>query len=62
MKSMVGKKIIETFYSDSSVYHVVKSEGFFGNTFYIYKNGEVKSGGYNSLKAAVEAAKKESGN
>ena len=47
------------------MYHVIKSEGhpiFGGSQFYIYKNGEVKSGEYNSLEAAVEAAKKESGN
>jgi len=65
MEDMSDKDVIETFYSKSSVYHVIKSKGhpiFGGSQFYIYKNGKQHSGGYNSLKAAVETAKKESGN
>lgn len=65
MKSMAGKNIIETFYSNSSVYHVIKSKWypiFGGSQFYIYKNRKQHRCGYNSLKAAVEAVKKEIGN
>jgi hypothetical protein len=61
---MADKKIIETFYGKHSKYEVVKSSGtvFSSSQYYIYKDGEQHSGGYNDLRKAVEAAKKESGN
>ncbi len=62
---MSDHKVIETFYSKHSRYDVVEvsNRGIFIHTqYYIYKNGEHHSGGYDDLKDAIRAAKTESGN
>ena len=56
-------KVIETFYGHNDRYEVIrKSGGLFNSPEYqIDKNGHFHRGGFSSLRAAVEAAKKESG-
>ena len=56
-------EVVETLYGKSSKYEVVKKPGgmFSSAQFYVRKNGKPHRGPYNSLRAAVEAAEKESG-
>jgi hypothetical protein len=60
---MSNEEIIETFYGKYSKFEVVKKPGgvFSSAEFYIRKDGKHHHGPYNSLRAAVDAAEKESG-
>lgn len=56
-------EVVETLYGKSCKYEVVKKPGgvFTRAEFYIRKDGKPHRGPYSSLRAAVEAAEKESG-
>lgn len=56
--------VVETFYGKHNKYTVVKRAGglFSSSTYYIHKDGKPHRGSFSSLRDAVEAAKKESGN
>jgi hypothetical protein len=55
--------VVETFYGTHNKFEVVKRDGgvFSSATYYITKDGKHHRGSYSSLRDAVEAAKKESG-
>ena len=53
----MSKTVIETFYGKYAKYEVVRDSGLLSTSFYIYKDGNYDSS-HDSLKAAVEAAKK----
>ncbi len=57
-------KVHATFYGNNSKYEVIESpKALFGDSqFDIYKDGELHSGSFIDLAAAVEAAKEESDN
>lgn len=59
---MSDDNIIETIYGKYHKYEIVKkAAGLLSNVeFYIRKDGKPYKGPYNSLKVAVESAKKES--
>ena len=61
---MADYKVVETFYSTHHKYEVVKrAAGLFGSSSYhINKDGKYHRGFFSSLRAAVEAAQKDSGN
>ncbi len=61
---MSGRKVMATFYGKYAKYEVIKPESsdWSNPGFYIFRDGEQISGGYDSLEAAVEEAKKLSGN
>jgi len=56
----MAKKIVETIYGKYSKYEIVKNSGVFSTKFYVRKDGEVVTGSFSSLKAAVEWAEKKS--
>lgn len=53
----MAKTIVETVYGKYSKYEVVKDSGLLSTSFYVCKDGKYVSS-YDSLKDAVEAAKK----
>lgn len=61
---MAGYEVVETFYSKHSKYEVVKkASGMFSSSeYHINKDGKYHRGSFSSLRAAVEAAKKDSDN
>lgn len=61
---MADYKVVETFYGKHNKYEVVKRAGglFSSPEYYIRKDGKPHRGSFSSLRAAVEAAKEESGN
>lgn len=58
---MSSRQIVETIYGKYNKYEITKSPGdvFESTKFYILKDGKPYLGYYSSLRAAVEAAKKE---
>jgi len=60
---MADYEVVETFYGTHHKYEVVKrsSELFRSSEYYIRKDGKPHRGSFSSLRAAVEAAEKESG-
>lgn len=57
---MASTKVVETVYGKYSKYEIVKKSGTFSTKFYVRKDGDVASGKFSSLKAAVEWAEKKS--
>lgn len=57
-------EVIDKFYSDNAKYEVVESDGSGVSSpqYYIYKDGEQISGGYDNLSDAIDDAKEKSGN
>jgi hypothetical protein len=55
---MATKKVVETVYGKYSKYEIVKSSGVLSTKFYVRKDGDVATGKFSSLKAAVEWAEK----
>lgn len=53
---MADKTIIETFYSSTSKYEVVKNSSVFSTDFIVRKNGKYLAS-YGSLRSAVETAR-----
>lgn len=53
-----GGKVAETVYGKRSKYEIIKRSGAFTSKYYVRKDGEVTSGIFSSLKAAVEWAEK----
>lgn len=59
---MAERDVVETIYGKYSKYEIVKRSSLLGSpTFYIVKDGEVDSGSFSSLRAAVEEAKDRAG-
>lgn len=61
---MADYEIVETFYGKHYKYEVVKKAGgvFSSPEYHINKDGKYHRGSFSSLRAAVEAAKEDSGN
>ena len=59
---MSAKEVVEVVYGKHAKYEIVKTKGGLvtSPTYYIYKNGQYHRGSFDSLAAAVEAARKES--
>jgi len=55
--AMASRKVVETIYGKYSKYEIVRKSGVFSTKFYVRKDGDVVSGTFSSLKAAVEWAK-----
>lgn len=58
---MSDKEVVEVIYGKHAKYEVVKDRGGILSSpqYYIYKNGKYHRGSFDSLAAAVEAARKE---
>jgi hypothetical protein len=58
---MSKKEVMEVIFGKHARYEVTRIGGglFFPPTYAIYKNGKYHRGSYNSLAAAVEAARRE---
>ncbi len=58
----MGYTVVETVFGKYSKFEVVKRTSLMGSPeFYIRKDGKPHRGSFSSLKAAVEAAKKDAG-
>lgn len=56
---MPDKTVVETLYSKTSKYEILKDSGTFSTKFYLYKDGRPHRGYFSSLRDAVEAAREE---
>lgn len=57
---MATKTVVETVYGKYSKYEIVRKSGVFTTKFYVRKDGDVATGKFSSLNAAVEWAEKNS--
>lgn len=57
---MATKKVVETVYGKYSKYEIVKKTSVLSTKFYVRKDGDVATGKFSSLKAAVEWAEENS--
>lgn len=56
---MADKIVVETLYSKTSKFEILKDSSVFSTKFYLYKNGRPHRGYFTSLRDAVRAAKEE---